>query len=163
MFNSLKKYFDFKTIFGAIFFAVFVFVVLLGVLWSARAKTIAQVPATALLNIIEAPTQTPSPSAMTLTPTLDPFSTPEAQTPVDEIKIGDYVQVNGTGGAGLRLHAIAGVASEVDNIAIDSEVFIVKDGPIEADGYFWWFLQDLYTENVVGWGVANYLTVVQNP
>jgi hypothetical protein len=163
MFNSFKKYFNFKMIFGAIFFAVFVFVILLGILWSARAKTIAQVPATALLNIIEAPTQTPFAPAITLTPTLDPFSTPEAQTPVNEIKIGDYVQVNGTGGEGLRLHATAGVASEVDNVAMDAELLIVKDGPIDADGYFWWLLQDPYTENVVGWGVANYLTVVQNP
>jgi len=80
-----------------------------------------------------------------------------------EIKIGDYVQVTGTGGDGLRLHETAGVASKVNYIAIDSEVFIVKDGPVDADGYVWWELQDPYTDDMVGWGVANYLAVVQNP
>jgi hypothetical protein len=71
--------------------------------------------------------------------------------------------VSGTGGTGLRLHKEAGVSSEVDYVAIEAEVFLVEDGPLDADGYVWWLLQDPFTDNVVGWGAANYLAVVQNP
>jgi hypothetical protein len=163
MFRSLRNWLDFKVIFGAIVFALCVFTVLLGILWSTKAKTLSQEPATALLNVIEAPTETEPAPAMTVTPTINPLSSQETQLPGGEISVGDYVQVSGTGGEGLRLHATAGVSSKVDYIAIDSEVFLVKDGPIDADGYTWWLLQDPFTENGVGWGVVNYLSVVQNP
>jgi hypothetical protein len=163
MFRIYKKYIDIKVILGAIFFAVCIFAILLGILWSARADDISQAPGTALLNIIEAQTETPPFAIVTLTPTLDSLSTQVISIPGEEISIGDYVQVIGTGGEGLRLHATAGVSRKVDYIAIDSEVFLVKGGPMDADGYSWWMLQDPFTENVVGWGVANYLSVVQNP
>ena len=77
--------------------------------------------------------------------------------------IGDYVQVSGTGGDGLRLHQEAGVSSDVRYIAIEAQLFLVIDGPIVADGYTWWRLQDPYTDNTVGWGVGNYLVIVNNP
>jgi hypothetical protein len=92
-----------------------------------------------------------------------PTSSQQAPPPSGDIVIGDYVQVSGTGGDGLRLHNSAGVSSEVRYIAIEAEVFIVKDGPIDVDGYLWWLLQDPYTDNAVGWGVGNYLVIVQNP
>jgi len=163
MFRSIRNWFNFKVILGAIFFAMCVFTVLLGLLWSAKAKTIVEIPATALLNIIEAPTQTLPAPIQTLTPTLDASSSPQAPVRGAEINIGDYVQVSGTGGDGLRLHATAGVSGEVRYIAIDTEVFLVKEGPIDADGYVWWLLQDPYKDNSVGWGVENYLIVVENP
>jgi hypothetical protein len=163
MFGSLKKYLNFKVIFGAIVFALCIFAFMLGILWSLKTDAIPQAPATALLNIIDAPTGTPPASAISPTPTVENLSTQPVPLPGSEIKIGDYVQVSGTGGDGLRLHAIAGVASKVDYIAIDSEVFLVKEGPTDADGYMWWLLKDPFTENTVGWGVANYLSVIQNP
>lgn len=148
---------------GAIIFAVCVISALLLLLWSAKAKTIAQAPATAILNIIEAPTETPPLPMATATSTPEPTSSQQLPTPGGEIRLGDYVQVSGTGGDGLRLHAAAGVTSEVRYLAIDSEVFVVKEGPIDADGYVWWLLEDPYTEGSVGWGVANYLAVMKNP
>lgn len=163
MFASLKKYVDLKVILGGIAFALFIFAMLLGLLWAARAKTTIQAPATALLNIIQASTATPPVPAVTQIPTLENFATQEVPAPGEEINIGDYVQVSGTGGEGLRLHASAGVGSKVDYIAIDSEVFLVKDGPIDADRYRWWQLQDPFNGNAVGWGVGDYLSVVQNP
>ena len=163
MFRSLQKYFNFKVILGAILFALCIFAFLLGILWSVKANTIPHAPATALFNIINAPTRTPSALVITPTSTQENLSTQAVPLPASEINLGDYVQVSGTGGDGLRLHATAGVASKVDYIAIDSEVFLVKDGPIDADGYMWWLLKDPFTENTVGWGVANYLSVIQNP
>jgi hypothetical protein len=61
------------------------------------------------------------------------------------------------------MHASAAVASEVRYVAIESEVFLVKDGPIEADGYTWWQLEDPYNKTMVGWGVSIYLSTTRNP
>jgi hypothetical protein len=100
---------------------------------------------------------------MTPTPTLNPYSTQEAGLPGVQITLGDFVQVSGTGGDGLRLHVTPGVSSDVDYVAIESEVFITKDGPVDSDGYYWWLLRDPYSEKTLGWGVENYLSVVKNP
>jgi hypothetical protein len=163
MFRSLRNWLNYKVILGAIVFALIVFTIFLGILWSAKSKNIPQAPATALLNVIEAPTGTPLVPATTMTPTLNPSSSQAVPLPTGEIEIGDYVQVSGTGGDGLRLHATAGVSGEVQYNAYEAEVFLVKDGPVDADGYVWWLLQDPYSEDTVGWGVENYLSVVQNP
>jgi hypothetical protein len=163
MFRSIRSWVNVKVVFGGIIFAVCVFAILLGVLWSARAQNIRIAPSTALLNVIEVPTSTPPIPVSTPMPTQVPTSKQQEPLPMGVIKIGDYVQVTGTGGDGLRLHETAGVAGKVNYVSIDTEVFKVKDGPVDADGYVWWELQDPYTDNVVGWGVANYLAVVQNP
>jgi hypothetical protein len=163
MFKKLRSLFNIKVILGGIIFAAGVFGVLVVVLWSARGDSFAQAPATAILNVIRAPTGTPIAPIQTPTPETTPASSQQAPPPGGDIAIGDYVQVTGTGGAGLRLHKSAGVSSEVPYVAIDTEVFLVKDGPIEADGYEWWLLQDPYTDNATGWGASNYLVVVKNP
>ena len=163
MFKSFRNWFNIRIILGAILFAMIVFMVFLGILWTARWKSVAQAPATALLSIIEAPTGTPTTSAVAPTATLNPDSTQESGLPGVEKKIGDFVQVSGTGGDGLRLHVTPGVSSDVDYLAIESEVFIIKDGPVDSDGYFWWLLRDPYSEKTLGWGVADYLSVIQNP
>lgn len=163
MLKILKYIFNYKVILGAIVFGVGVFAVLVWVLWSAKTNTNAQIPATAILKIIEAPTQTPPGIRTTPTPPLTPTAVQATPGPSGNIAIGDYVQVSGTGGDGLRVHNTAGVATKVSYVAKESEVFIVKDGPIDADGYIWWELEDPYNNSTVGWGVANYLTVVQNP
>ncbi len=163
MYKSFRNIFNIRIILGAILFAMIVFAMFLGILWTARGQTNPSAPATALFSIIEAPTGTPTTPAIAPTPTLNPNSTREAAIPGIAINIGDFVQVSGTGGDGLRLHVTPGVSSDVDYVAIDSEVFIIKDGPVDADGYFWWLLRDPYSEKTLGWGVADYLSVVQNP
>ncbi len=160
---NIRSLFNIKVILGAIIFAGVVFAIFIGILWSAKANIISAVPATAILNVIEAPTRTPISVLRTPTAIGTPSSTQQEPPPGGEIAIGDYVQVSGTGGDGLRLHDSAGVSSKVQYIAIDTEVFSVKEGPVEADGYMWWLIQDPYTQKAAGWGVSNYLVVVQNP
>ncbi len=164
MFKLLRYWLSFRVVLSGAIFALVVFAAIIFLLWSAKIKSIVQGQATAILNVIQASTATlpaPIPSA---TPTLTPTSaSSEIPLPVGIIQIGDYVQVAGTGGDGLRLHASANVSSKVNYIALESEVFLVKRGPVIADGYTWWYLEDPYTENAVGWGVANYLSAVQNP
>jgi hypothetical protein len=163
MFKTLRNLLNIKVIIGAIIFATGIFAVLVAFLWSAKAKSINPVPATAILHVIEAPTATPLAPSATQTPVPTPTSSQQVPPAGAELAVGDYVQVSGTGGDGLRLHKEAGVSSEVRYIALESEVLLVKDGPTDADGYTWWMLQDPYTENAVGWGVGNYLVIVQNP
>ncbi len=163
MIKNLRGLFNIKVIFGGIIFSVGVFAVFVGILWSAKASGNSPAPATAILNVIEAPTATPIVPMQTPTHVTTPESSQQAPPPSGDIAIGDYVQVSGTGGEGLRLHKAARVSSEVQYVAIDTEVFTVKDGPVEADGYVWWQLQDPYTDKAAGWGVSNYLVVVPNP
>ncbi len=163
MLKSFFKLVNYKVILGGIFLAAVVFTGLIWILWSSKAKEMNQAPATAILKIIEVPTDTVIPVKATLTPTVQATRSADVPLPGVEIKIGEYVQVFGTGGEGLRLHASPGVVSEVRYVAIDSEVFVVKDGPKNADGYVWWYLQDPYNAQASGWGAANYLSVVKGP
>lgn len=79
------------------------------------------------------------------------------------ISVGAYVQITGTGTDGLRLRESPGLDGKVKFIGIEAEVFLVQDGPREADGYTWWFLTAPYDDTVQGWAVSNYLSVIQNP
>ena len=73
------------------------------------------------------------------------------------------MQISGTGGDGLRLRTEPGLESEVRMLGLEAEVFQVKDGPREVDGYNWWYLVAPVDTTRRGWAVANYLAVVQNP
>jgi hypothetical protein len=118
---------------------------------------------TALLQVVAAPTDTP------VLPTLPPTDTPtpEPGTPLPPppgvISVGSYVQITGTGTDGLRMRSQAGLQGDIRFLAIEAEVFEVVDGPQESDGYTWWFLQAPYDEQVQGWAVSNYLSLVHNP
>ena len=162
MFRALRNWLNSRVVIGAILFALCLFAVLVAILWSAKPEAYTQGAATAMISVIQAPTETPI-LLITPTPTAEPTSSQGEPPPSSQIALGDYVQVSGTGGDGLRVHSTAGVSSEVRYVAIESEVFLVIDGPIDTDGYIWWQLKDPYNETVVGWGVSNYLSVVQTP
>ncbi|MGE5123905.1 MAG: hypothetical protein ACM3H7_05265 [Acidobacteriaceae bacterium] len=159
----MRSWLNIRVIFVAILFALGIFALLVYLLWNSKAPSISTLPGTAVLSVIKAPTQTPLAPKTTDTPTPEPTRQGQEPAPAGNILVGNYVQVTGTEGDGLRLHVSAGVSSEVHYVALEAEVFIVKEGPIDADGYQWWYLQDPYTQDAVGWGVANYLAVVKNP
>jgi hypothetical protein len=108
---------------------------------------------------IAAPTQTPSSAEPT------PFPTPTATSvfflPEGVVGVGAYVQVAGTQGAGLRMRSDPGLDGEVNFTALDSEVFLVIDGPVEADGYTWWHLEAPYDQNRNGWSAGDFLTPIE--
>ncbi len=131
-------------------------------LWATRKPSAAPAQSTAILNVIRAPTATP----IVVTPTLVASPTDSALPPgppSGTIQIGAYVQINGTGGNGLRLRAEPGLNSPVRLVGSEAEVFRVDDGPREIDGYSWWYLVGPFDETRYGWAVANFLAVVQNP
>ena len=109
------------------------------------------------LTVIAAPTST---SSAPPTATKDPFAPTIAPT---GIAIGNYVQISGTEGEGLRIRSQPGLNGEPQFLGYDSEVFIVQDGPREADGFVWWYLVAPYDETRVGWAAADFLSYVPAP
>jgi len=131
---------------------------LLGIIFKLLERPAGSIPdPTAIVVVIPAPTQTPLPL-----PTIEPSLTPTL-TPVSGggIQIGGYVQITGTGGDGLRLRSAAGTSNVVRFVAAESEVFQVKDGPVEADGMVWWYLITPYDANRTGWASAKYLNSIE--
>jgi hypothetical protein len=94
------------------------------------------------------------------TPTIDPFASPTSPA---GIAVGNYVQITGTEGQGLRIRKAPGLDGEFEFLAYDSEVFSVQDGPREVDGYVWWYLVAPYDDTRVGWAAADFLTYVPAP
>jgi hypothetical protein len=112
----------------------------------------------ASLTIIPAPTGTTAP---TQTPTPDANQTP---TPVPgQIGIDGYVQIAGTQGQGLRIRSNPGLQGEFLFLGLDSEVFIVRDGPVELDGYTWWYLTAPYDDLRAGWAASSFLEYIPPP
>ena len=123
----------------------------------------AAVPATAIVNVSPLPTATSTVAPPTPSPEITPTSPVPPGPGSGDISIGAFVQVAGTGGDGVRLRLEPGLNGEVRFLGLESEVFLVNNGPQQADGYTWWFLVAPYDESVQGWAVSNYLVLVQNP
>jgi hypothetical protein len=74
-----------------------------------------------------------------------------------------YVQISSTGGSGLRLHAEPGTSSKALFLGMESEVYLVQDGPQQKDGFTWYYLVAPYDKSRSGWAASNYLVVIQKP
>lgn len=132
---------------------------------SARASAPRVLAGAPVVARLLAPTLTPIVPLSTATPVITPTPTAEAlpPPPAGDIGVGLYVQVVGVGVDGLRLRADPGLQGDVRFLGIEAEVFQVKDGPRQLDGYTWWLLVAPYDTTRQGWAVANYLQVIQNP
>jgi hypothetical protein len=109
------------------------------------------------VTIIPAPTST---SGAPPTPTIDPFAPTPAPT---GIALGNYVQITGTNGEGLRIRSEPGLNGNPEFLGFDSEVFIIQDGPRSVDGYVWWYLVAPYDQSRAGWAAADFLTYIPPP
>jgi hypothetical protein len=115
----------------------------------------------AILTVIPAPTSTPLPPP---TPTLDPNAPTPISTPLPgQIAIGAYVQIKGTEGQGLRLRDAPGLNSKQLFLGYDSEVYLVQNGPSQADGYTWYYLVAPYDANRAGWAASDFIGLIPPP
>ncbi len=112
----------------------------------------------AALTVLPAPTGTSTPS-----PTPPVTLTASTLSGGEGIVIGAYVQISGTEGQGLRLRAAPGLDGALLFLGYDAEVYQVRDGPRQADGYTWWYLVAPYDETRAGWAAADFLTVIATP
>jgi len=133
---------------------------LIGVGAATRAAQVAQQAASPAVVRIPRPSATPSPEP-TAVPT--ETATPQVLGPVGAIVLGDLIEVFGTSGDGVRLRSAATLAGTVNGLGMDSDVFQVEDGPLDAEGHVWWYLVNPYDPARQGWAVAEYLRPLQNP
>jgi hypothetical protein len=127
-------------------------------IWFSRPAAAALSPA--VVTLIPGPTSTP---LIPPTATVSLLPVPTATALPNQIAIGGYVKIDGTDGLGLRLRNAPGLQSELLFLGNDSEVFKVKDGPVQADDLTWWYLEAPYDITRVGWAAADYLSVVSSP
>jgi hypothetical protein len=157
--SSLPPFLNIWVVLGALGFACLLSVITLVLIGWMTPRLSPEVGfASADLTMLPAPTHTPR---VTPTPTVDPLATPGL--PADVISIGGYVQITGTEGDGLRLRSSPGLNGEQLFLGFDEEVFQVRDGPRDADGYIWWYLVAPYDETRAGWASADFLAVVPSP
>jgi hypothetical protein len=160
--NVLRRVITSWVLVGVLVFGCILFALSLILLNYIKHDAAPQNATTAIMNIIPAPSPTLAVTVLPPTSAADATSIPAGQSS-GSISIGNYVQIAGTGGNGLRLRAEPGLETEVRFLAIDAEVFRVTDGPRQLDGYTWWYLVGPYDENIQGWAVENYLVVIQFP
>lgn len=160
MISLLRLVFRPGIILGILLLGIFLTIGTMGLLWLTRPETPPVRFSTAELNIIRVPTSTPTVIATV------PGDTPTPESQVDSaggISIGSSVMVAGTGGAGLRVRPEAGLSQGVRFLAGEGEIFQVQDGPVDIDGYTWWYLVKPDDASRVGWAVDNFLQVVAAP
>jgi hypothetical protein len=115
----------------------------------------------AQMTIIPAPTATPLPPP---TPTIDPDAPTVTPTLLPgQIAIGSYVQIKGTEGVGLRIRSAPGLSGDSLFIAFDAEVFVVKGGPRQTDGYTWYELVAPNDPTRTGWAASDFFTIISPP
>jgi hypothetical protein len=156
---DIRPYLNRWVILGALGFAALLTIITLIIIgWTTPRLSPDVGFAPADLTMIPAPTHTPN---VTATPTIDPLATPSLAA--NTIGVSAYVQISGTEGDGLRIRSEAGLNSDTVFKGEEAEVFVVKDGPKDADGYTWWYIVAPYDEKRAGWAAANFLAVVPPP
>jgi hypothetical protein len=150
-------------VFGSIGFGIALLAATLMLLTWTRSPQAPDVGSTALITVIAVPTDTEV-LPTSIPPTEEPPpATDFPNPPGGDIAIDAYVQVTGTGGGGLRLREGPGLDRTVRILGAEEEIFLVIDGPQQADSYTWWNLEGPFDETRHGWAVSNFLRVVQNP
>lgn len=155
---DIKKIFNPVTLATSLILLVGLVVIVLIIIFLGRNPVTAS-SATPEITMIAAPTLTPTMADPTATPTPTPTSI--FFLPKGVVGVGAYVQVSGTGGAGLRMRGQPGLAGSINFSALDSEVFLVIDGPVDADGYTWWHLEAPYDPSRNGWSAGEFLTPIE--
>lgn len=159
--NNLSSILNVRVLIGALGIAgILIFITLLSIGWTKPDPTREFGFAPADLTVIPASTSTPD---VTPTFTPDPLIVGTPTLAPDEIGVGGYVQITGTDGEGLRLRADPGLNGTPVFLGYDEEVFQVREGPQEADGYIWWYLVAPYDETRAGWAAADFLGAIPSP
>jgi hypothetical protein len=149
-------------ILASFFVAIFLMLVLASIVWFSRPPANPPAASTAILNVIRVPTSTST--LWVITPQVIETATAEVQPSEPlPITLGSNVEVQGTGGAGLRIRQSPGLGQRVLFLANEGEAFLVQEGPQELDGYVWWYVVNPADQSRSGWAVADYLQVVLSP
>ena len=155
---TVQQLFNKWVILGALLltgFLLLITAISIGITSARQSSDVGFAPAD--VTVIPAPTST---SGAPPTPTIDPFATTPAPA---GIALGNYVQITGTNGEGLRIRSEPGLNGNPEFLGFDSEVFIIQDGPRSVDGYVWWYLVAPYDQSRAGWAAADFLAYIPPP
>ena len=131
-------------------------------LHSIRGGPAAPAPVVTVL-LLPTPTSTPIPvPTSTLAPTAPPSPTLDPNAGA-AFRVGDLAEVTGTGGEGLRLRSEPNLDAPINLVAVENEVFEVREAPRQADGYVWVYLVNPFDPTMNGWAVAAYLRPLSSP
>lgn len=159
--NDLFSLFNIRVVLGALGIAIFlILITLVSIGWTTPDPVRDFGFAPADLTVIPASTPT---SNVTPSFTPDPLIYGTPTLAPDEIGLGGYVQITGTDGEGLRLRSDPGLSGTPIFLGYDEEVFEVRDGPQQLDGYIWWYLVAPYDETRAGWAAADFLGAIPSP
>ncbi len=128
---------------------------------ATRTAQVLRHPAPPALVRVPAPTPTSTAEPTVPQPTTAP--TIEGDGSGQTFLVGDLVEVFGTGGDGVRLRGEPGLQAAIQGLGMDSDVFQVTDGPVEAAGHVWWHLVNPYDTAQQGWAVAEFLRPLTGP
>ena len=155
-----KNLFNLWTVLGSFACAgILLLATWVGIQWSHPHSSSTAGFVAADLTVIPLPTATIS----VPTPTIDPSLVASLTAQPNQIGLNVYVKINGTGTDGLRIRSAPGLNSDMVFHGQESETFLVKDGPQQADGYTWWYIVAPYDTTRAGWAAANFLAVVPSP
>jgi len=159
--NNLSSILNIRVLLGALGIATLLIIITLVMMgWTTPDPVRDFGFAPADLTVIPAPSATPN-----VTPTFTPdpliYGTPTLAP--DVIGIGGYVQITGTEGEGLRLRSDPSLNGTPVFLGYDEEVFQVREGAQNVDGYIWWYLVAPYDETRAGWAVADFLEAIPSP
>lgn len=153
-----SSFFNKWTVVGALAVAFLLALGFFAWLWLARPAPPAR--SQAVITLIPGPTSTP---VILPTATVNPLFVPTATGIPGTIAVGTYVQISGTEGQGLRIRSAPGLSANSLFLGYDSEVFMVKDGPVNKDEYTWWYLEAPYDASRAGWAASEYLAYIPSP
>jgi hypothetical protein len=117
------------------------------------------------VTVIPYPTATAVPTA-TAQPTMEATATELPSFKLggeDGFLIGELVEVRNTEGDALRLRSAPSLSASIVVLGLEFDVFEVRDGPVNADGYRWWLLADPHEDSKQGWAVDVFLEPLQTP
>lgn len=124
---------------------------------------VAPTPTATIWTATPSPTPGVSPTA-TMRPPDDGEDQP-APTPIapSDIEIGGYVEVAGTGVAGLSLREGPGTGYDRMDFGAEGETFVVVEGPQVVAGAPWWRVRDPENQERFWWAIGSYLRPVPGP
>lgn len=132
-------------------------VALIGVGGFALRPRLATGAASPIVVRLPAPTGTPTASP---TPAPAPTETPSTDRSEGTFRVGDLVEVFGTGGDGVRLRGNPSLEGTVNGLGQDGQVYQVIAGPSEGEGYTWWQIVWLDDPARQGWAVGTFLRLL---
>ena len=154
MIEKIKQTWNVWVGLGAMLFAVVICGIVFLFVWVLTPQiSSSETAIKAVITRLPAPTFTPV-AEMTSTPVVDLHI-------LDGIGFGVTVEIYDTGGTGLRFRAEPGIDADIQFVAKEEEVFRVEGGPVEEDGFVWWYLVSDAVSERRGWAVASYLQVVE--